>query len=99
MEINDLLRLGNLLNINQGLLDAIGVGHSTISDVIWKMHENGAIGAKLTGAGGGGCVIALAKDFDSRSEIVEKLRGSNISIIATEISPKGVIIGSSAQKS
>jgi mevalonate kinase len=98
MKSNDLNMLGSLFNMNQGLLDAIGVGHPSISEVIWKMREHGALGAKLTGAGGGGCVIALAKDFNSRGDIVDKLKGSNIAIIPTEISPNGVLIGSSVNK-
>ncbi|MHA2030811.1 MAG: mevalonate kinase, partial [Candidatus Kariarchaeaceae archaeon] len=60
---------------------------------IWKARKAGALGAKLTGGGGGGCMIALAKDRISQNEIVEKLRSDNLNIISTEISQVGVTIG------
>ena len=60
MEINETFfsLLKELIDINQNLLDSIGVGHPTIKDILticstYQLH------AKLTGAGGGGCVFAL----------------------------------------
>lgn len=52
--------LGSLMNINHGLLDAIGVSTRELSDLVYAARgAGGARGAKLTGAGGGGCMIAL----------------------------------------
>jgi mevalonate kinase len=93
IEIKDLVKLGDVFNINQGLLDSIGVGHNVLNEYIWKARKAGALGAKLTGGGGGGCMIALAKDRISQNEIVEKLRSDNLNIISTEISQVGVTIG------
>ncbi|MCE7737601.1 MAG: mevalonate kinase [Candidatus Heimdallarchaeota archaeon] len=93
IENKELEKLGKILDINQGLLDSIGVGHNELSKYVWKARSAGALGAKLTGAGGGGCMIALAKDKVSRDEIVQKLESNNLNIIATEISKVGVIIG------
>lgn len=44
--------------MNQQLLNAVGVGHKTLNQVCGIAQERG-MGAKLTGAGGGGCAIVL----------------------------------------
>lgn len=44
--------------MNQQLLNAIGVGHKALNQVCGIAQERG-MGAKLTGAGGGGCAIVL----------------------------------------
>lgn len=48
----------DLFRFNHHLLDALGVGHPVISEVCRLASEVG-LSAKLTGGGGGGCVIAL----------------------------------------
>jgi mevalonate kinase len=54
------LELGELMNVNHGLLEAIGVGTRELSELVYAARGAGcALGAKLTGAGGGGCMIAL----------------------------------------
>ena len=55
----DLERLGELMNFNHGLLSALGVSSRTLDAMVWAARDAGAIGAKLTGAGGGGCIVAL----------------------------------------
>jgi mevalonate kinase len=51
--------LGELLNFNHGLLAALGVSSRSLDAMVWAAREGGAAGAKLTGAGGGGCIVAL----------------------------------------
>jgi mevalonate kinase len=53
-------KLGELMNINQGLLDALGVSTPTLSRMVYQAREAGALGSKITGAGGGGSVIAYS---------------------------------------
>jgi len=60
----DLPRMGDLMNINHGLLSAIGVSTMKLESLIHTARKNGALGAKLTGAGGGGCMIAVAEEKD-----------------------------------
>ncbi|MEM3088815.1 MAG: mevalonate kinase, partial [Candidatus Bathyarchaeia archaeon] len=55
----NLSQLGSLMNINHGLLVAIGVSHEKLDQLVAVARKAGALGAKLTGAGGGGCMIAL----------------------------------------
>ncbi|MCD7781078.1 MAG: mevalonate kinase [Methanosphaera sp.] len=59
---NDSNKLANLININQGLLDALGVNTLELSDMIYKVRGYGATGSKLTGSGGGGCIYAYCPD-------------------------------------
>jgi hydroxymethylglutaryl-CoA reductase len=58
----DMELLGELMNINQGLLNALQVSGREIEEIIDIARSNGAIGAKLTGGGGGGAVIALCPE-------------------------------------
>lgn len=52
--------LGKLMDMNHALLDAIGVGHPALTKLVLAARAAGAFGAKMTGAGGGGCMIALS---------------------------------------
>ncbi len=51
--------LGLLMNVCQGLLNAIGVSTPSLERMIALARASGAAGAKLTGAGGGGSIVAL----------------------------------------
>jgi len=55
----DLEELGRLMNFNHGLLEALGVSSRSLDAMVWAARDAGALGAKLTGAGGGGCIVAL----------------------------------------
>lgn len=50
--------IGEFMNINHGLLDAIGVNTDELSKMVYIARKTGALGSKLTGAGGGGSMIA-----------------------------------------
>jgi hydroxymethylglutaryl-CoA reductase len=51
--------LGRLMNICHGLLNAIGVSTPELEGMIGIARAAGATGAKLTGSGGGGSIVAL----------------------------------------
>lgn len=55
----DLERLGRLMNLNQLVLEKLGVSCPEIEQLVEAAQEAGALGAKLAGSGGGGIVIAL----------------------------------------
>jgi len=57
---DDLKTLGELMNINHALLYGVGVSDESLEWLVNAARKAGALGAKLTGAGGGGCMIALA---------------------------------------
>ena len=55
----DFKKIGELMNINHGFLDVLGVNTLELSRMVYNAREAGAIGSKTTGAGGGGSIIAL----------------------------------------
>jgi hydroxymethylglutaryl-CoA reductase len=66
LEAGDVAQLGELMNICQGQLNALQVSSSQIEELVQLARDNGAVGAKLTGGGGGGSVIALCPDGGER---------------------------------
>lgn len=60
LEAGDAKGLGQLMDLNQKLLATLLVSTERLEDLCASARGSGALGAKLTGAGGGGCVIALA---------------------------------------
>ncbi len=72
---NKLDEIGELMNENQTLLEQLGVGHSKLTDLLLILKKNGSMGEKLTGAGGGGCVVGLfdnIKDAHSSMKNIKK---------------------------
>ena len=65
---NDLKQLGELMNFNQGLLNTLQVSTPELERMIHIARDAGAFGAKLTGGGGGGAMIAVS---DNPEEIIE----------------------------
>jgi mevalonate kinase len=62
IDAGDLIGLGKLLDLNQMLLSGLFLSTEEIENACAWAREAGALGAKLTGSGGGGCVIALAEE-------------------------------------
>ena len=58
--------LGQLMNLCQGYLNALQVSSPELEELIHIARENGALGAKLTGGGGGGSMIALCPGEQDR---------------------------------
>lgn len=62
IEVSDFPKLGELMNVCHGLLNALQVSSWEIEELIQIARDNGALGAKVTGGGGGGSMIALCPD-------------------------------------
>ena len=54
--------LGELMNLCHGYLNALQLSTPELEEMIHVARQNGAVGAKLTGGGGGGSMIALCPD-------------------------------------
>jgi mevalonate kinase len=65
--------LGQLMSRNHQLLVDLGVSTPALDQAVRVAQQAGALGAKLTGAGGGGCAVALV-DGASRGAVREAWR-------------------------
>ena len=73
LRAGDLVALGAAFDRNQALLEALGVSSPEIERRVAAARAAGALGAKLTGGGAGGAVIALV-DTCSAEAVTEALR-------------------------
>ena len=83
LEDGDLPRLGALFDLNHGYLNACGVSHPSNEKMVAVARENGALGAKLTGAGFGGAVIALPSGHPDA--LAMALKNDGFDVFVTEL--------------
>ncbi|MEM2943168.1 MAG: mevalonate kinase [Methanomassiliicoccales archaeon] len=74
LRVNDLVALGELMKRNQELLSMLGVSTPALEKLITASSPH-SFGAKLTGAGGGGSIIALTDQPEKVSEAIRKKGG------------------------
>ncbi|MEK6977394.1 MAG: mevalonate kinase [Candidatus Hydrothermarchaeota archaeon] len=79
--------IGELMNINHGLLEALGVGTKGLSHLVHAARVAGASGAKITGAGGGGSMIAYAPREVER--VVRAIEGLGCTAFQVSIAVEG----------
>jgi len=70
----DWARVGEAMNTNHALLRALGVSCPALDAAVDVARSAGALGAKLTGSGGGGCVVCLTHQGDEHLERVLNAR-------------------------
>lgn len=90
IELGDEEKLGQLMNENQVLLRKIGVTSKT-DKLIEGCITAGALGAKITGAGGGGAVIALAATKKDSARIAAHIDASGCESMEITLDRKGLI--------
>ena len=77
--------VGRLMNENHRLLQLIGVSSPELEGLVKAARQGGALGAKLSGAGRGGNIIALVtQETRSRVDMMLRLGGAK-DIIITEV--------------
>jgi len=83
---NNLEALGDLMNINHALLYGVRVSDESLEWLINAARKAGALGAKLTGAGGGGCMIALARNerIERVMEAIQRAGGTPLMVRKTD---------------
>jgi mevalonate kinase len=86
IEKKDWKMVGELMNFNQGYLESLGVSSQKLSQMIYAALNKGAYGAKLSGAGGGDCIIALShkNQEESVKKAIESVGGMILKVKAHE---------------
>jgi mevalonate kinase len=85
--------LGMLMNESQLLLERLGVSHEKADELIEVAKSAGAVGAKITGAGGGGAIIALASSKEDSERIAAAIKEAGQNAFEVEIDSKGLVLG------
>jgi mevalonate kinase len=85
-------KVGELMNENQAILRQIGVSHHKVDDLIDICGKAGALGAKITGAGGGGAVIALAASNQDSTKLATRAKAAGYESFEVEIDKRGLIV-------
>lgn len=81
--------LGELMNLNEGLLSVLGVEGKKLADMIYSAREAGAYGAKLSGSGLGDCMIALSPN-DKVKDVKKAITETGGKVIDIETNVEGV---------
>ncbi len=84
-QIGNVAALGKLLSENQNVLAALSLSTPAIDRMCDAAESAGALGSKLTGAGGGGCVIALGLDAAAAKRVLSAWESVGFSGFATEV--------------
>ena len=82
LETGDWTHLGRLMNMNQLVLEKIGASCPELERLINVALQAGALGAKLSGSGGGGIMIALVTP-DTKSTVAQALRDAGAQFVYT----------------
>ncbi len=86
---NDKEKIIELMNINHGLLDALGVNTKELSNMVYTARNAGTCGSKITGAGGGGSIIVYC--LEGTEKIIGALKKAD-HVLRADISKEGVKI-------
>ncbi len=79
----ELERVGQLMNVCQGMLNGLQVSSWELEEIIQIARDNGALGAKLTGSGGGGSIIALCPE--NSDKVVKAIEDAGYKAMEVEI--------------
>ena len=78
------MELGTAMNLSHGLLNAIGVSTPGLEIMVYLARQAGAVGAKLTGAGGGGSIVALCPQRITEVRDAMQAAGYQTLVLANE---------------
>ena len=85
LEAFDLKEIGRLMDRNQSLLQEAEVSCPELDLLIDLCREAGALGAKLTGSGGGGCMLALTPGKDLQQRIASAIEAKGFQALQTKL--------------
>jgi mevalonate kinase len=85
LEFYNLKKVGDLMNENHRLLQEIEVSSKELDLLVDLARKQGAIGAKLTGGGGGGCMVALTPGKEAQGKVASAFKTAGYEFLATKI--------------
>ncbi|MFT3772191.1 MAG: mevalonate kinase [Minicystis sp.] len=88
IEAGDLVGLGRLMDLNQMILAGLMLSTEQIEDLCRLARGAGALGAKLTGKGGGGAVIALVEGAEGAEPVLAAWRAAGYEGFSIKISTR-----------
>ena len=88
LEERDLKKVGKLMNENHRLLRKIEVSCKELDYLVTLAREQGAFGAKLTGGGGGGCMVALTPGKELQEAVATPMEKEGFKVLRTKIGIK-----------
>ena len=88
LEEYDLKKVGKLMNENHHLLRKIEVSCKELDHLVTIAREQGAFGAKITGGGGGGCMVALTPREELQEAVATAMEKEGFKVLRTKIGIK-----------
>jgi mevalonate kinase len=85
LEAGELKKVGDLMNENHHILQEIGVSSKELDLLVEMARKQGAFGAKLTGGGGGGCMVALTPGKEAQGKVASAFKTAGYEFLATKI--------------
>ena len=85
LEEFDLPQVGNLMDENHRLLQEIEVSCKELDYLVELAREMGAFGAKMTGGGGGGCMLALTPGKKLQEAVAGTMENEGFKVLKTKI--------------
>jgi mevalonate kinase len=90
LENFDLKKVGLLMNENHTLLQMIEVSSKELDYLVEVARKNGSFGAKMTGGGGGGCILALTPGNDLQEKVASAIKKEGFEVLKTRIGFKKI---------
>ena len=81
----ELKKVGELMNQNHTLLQQIEVSCKELDHLVDLARKLGAYGAKMTGGGGGGCMLALTPGKDLQEKVATAIENEGFQVLRTKI--------------
>jgi mevalonate kinase len=91
LERGDWDELGRLMNLNQLVLEKIGVSCPEADRLIAAALDAGALGAKVSGSGGGGIIVALATP-GTRQAVAQAISAAGGTALTPAVAVPGVAL-------
>lgn len=88
LEELNLRKVGELMNENHRLLQEIEVSCKELDFLVDLARGQGALGAKLTGGGGGGCMVALTPGKELQEKVARAIEKEGFEVLRTKIGVK-----------